>query len=148
MHPEQDPSSSFRDLLHQRTQFLAHTKRCVPKSGSSGTWLRPAWDATHLPPRVASHAGLNHSGGLTHPKYSCSGWSLWRLLVDLGQHQMPLKSLQNILFQQILLRWHSSRMLSLICPCCTSSYFEQTKDSYYCYMEQTKANYLRQTKEN
>ena len=36
-HSEQGPSSSFRDLLYLRTQFLAHTKRRMPKSGSSGT---------------------------------------------------------------------------------------------------------------
>ena len=39
-HPEQGPLSSFRDLLHPRTHFLAHTKkRRVPKSESSGTAL-------------------------------------------------------------------------------------------------------------
>ena len=31
-------------------------------------------------------------------------------------------------------------MLSLVCPFCTNSYFEQTKDSYYSCVEQTKAN--------
>ena len=38
-------------------------------------WLRPVWDATHISPRVASQAGLNHSGGLAHPRDPCSGWS-------------------------------------------------------------------------
>ena len=37
MHSAQGPSSAVRDLLCLRTQFLAHTKRRVPKSGSSGT---------------------------------------------------------------------------------------------------------------
>ena len=36
-HPAQGPSWAFRDLLCRRTQFLAHTKRRVPKSWSSGT---------------------------------------------------------------------------------------------------------------
>ena len=100
-HPEQGPSSSFRDLLHLRTQYLAHTKRRVPKSGSSGTaarfpgrsarnppeWLRPALDATHLPPRVASQAGLNHSGGLAHPMRS-----LYRVMEGLSRSTYVLRS--------------------------------------------------------
>ena len=37
-------------------------------------WLRSAWNATHLPPRVASQAGLNNSGGLAHPRDPSAGY--------------------------------------------------------------------------
>ena len=62
-------SSALLRALHARlvNWFCVHQKMRTEAQYfllHAPEWLRPALDATHIPPRVASQVGLNHSGSL------------------------------------------------------------------------------------